>query len=215
LKRGVTLDDSLVKTLSETKVLTGELKGRDAAPYVNAAALVLLSNHLPALTDTSAGLVDRINAIPFHARFEPGANRTGQEKAAAILRDELPGILNMALAGLHRLVKRGYFDQPDACQALARRWLDEANPLGWFWRECVEATGQEADKLEMETARESYNGFVTMHGLGHSALTQAVFGKRIREEFNPRIAQLKVSTLVGYRLIKETTLSDFEAAGIG
>lgn len=211
IKKGATLNDSVIKMLSEAKLLTGENKNEKAAAFVNSVALVILANSLPGLNDTSHGMRSRIHAVPFFNRFDTANNRAGREKAATIIRDELSGVLNRALAGLQRVAKRGYFDQPEPCQALAARWLNESDPLPWFWSECIEK-GSPADALEMERVREAYHIFIAMQGVDGHGLSPVAFAKRVRQEFRPTIAHRRVATLTGYRLRQEALPSDFDTA---
>jgi phage/plasmid-associated DNA primase len=58
----------------------------------------------------------------------------------ALTAKELPGVLNRALAGYQRLLKRDVkFKRPAAVNAATKRWLQQANPLPAFIEaHCIE-----------------------------------------------------------------------------
>ena len=63
--------------------------------------------------------------------------------------DELPGILNWALAGLARLRARGRFDLPAACRGLLADHRRASDPAREFLDKRVEYTGVEQHRVEV------------------------------------------------------------------
>ena len=70
---------------------------------------LILSNHIPAVTDQSAGFWRRFDIVPFSVEI-PERERDPL-LAKRIISRELTGVLNWALEGLVRLLARGRFDE--------------------------------------------------------------------------------------------------------
>jgi len=93
---------------------------------------VLLSNELPRLADASATLPSRMILLKFTQSW------LGREdkKLTSKLLAELPGILNWAIHGWHRLRQRGYFVQPESGQELIDQLNEISSPVKAFVNEC-------------------------------------------------------------------------------
>jgi putative DNA primase/helicase len=78
--------------------------------------------------------------IPFNRTFtEQEIDRDLFERISA---SELPGVLNRAIAGLQRVIARGWrFKHPKAVEAAKDRWLMFANPLPAFLNDSCERHG--------------------------------------------------------------------------
>jgi P4 family phage/plasmid primase-like protien len=131
VRAGARLPDGMLKTISEAKEVTGELKYKPSFNFVVRTVPVLLCNNIPSVADLSHGMQRRLMAIPFDRTF------TEEEKDPdlfdRIWEGELPGVLNQALAGYGRLLKRGTrFKRPAAIEKATARWLQQANPLPAF-----------------------------------------------------------------------------------
>ena len=60
-----------------------------------------------------------------------------------IWKTELPGVLNRALAGYRRVLKRqANFEPPLAVLDATERWLQQANPVSGLKTKCVKAWGR-------------------------------------------------------------------------
>src|SRR5690606_1743473 len=106
VRAGAKLPDGVLKKLSEAKLLTGELKNKNAFQFINRALPILLANNEPTTSDLSYGLKRRIMVIPFEHRFVEGVD---MDRALwrTIRDEEMSGILNCYVRGLQRLRKRG------------------------------------------------------------------------------------------------------------
>lgn len=69
---------------------------------------LILSNHIPAVSDQSAGFWRRFDIVPFSAEI-PEHERDPM-LAKRVITHELTGVLNWAVEGLVRLLARGRFD---------------------------------------------------------------------------------------------------------
>ncbi|GAB2655322.1 hypothetical protein GCM10027169_19170 [Gordonia jinhuaensis] len=96
--------------------------------------LMMLSNELPNLEDTSMALANRFIILETRQSF------LGREDAGLLgrLRAELPGILNWALDGLDRLTAQHAFSVPEASLEATKDMLRSTSPLTAFVEdECV------------------------------------------------------------------------------
>jgi putative DNA primase/helicase len=134
VRAGARLPDGILKTISEAKEVTGELKFGPVFNFTVRAVPVLLCNNIPSLADLSHGMLRRLMVIPFDRVF------TDIDKDPdlfdRITATELPGVLNRALEGYRRLQIRGGFKLPLAVKNATARWLRHANPLPAFIEAC-------------------------------------------------------------------------------
>ena len=141
VRAGARLPDGILKTISEAKEVTGELKYGPAFNFVVRTVPVLLCNNVPSLADLSHGMQRRLTVIPFDRTF------TGEDRDRflfdRIWKNELPGVLNRALAGYRRVLKRqANFEPPLAVLNATKRWLQQANPLPAFIEDqCTQRPG--------------------------------------------------------------------------
>jgi putative DNA primase/helicase len=131
VRAGARLPDGVLKTISEAKEVTGELKYQPSFNFVVRTVPVLLCNNIPSLADLSHGMLRRLMVIPFNRRF------TDQDRDPDLFEriwaNELPGVLNRTLRGYRRLLERGTkFKRPAAVRQATNRWLQQANPLPAF-----------------------------------------------------------------------------------
>jgi putative DNA primase/helicase len=96
--------------------------------------LLLISNEMPKIKDTSGALASRPiifqTRVSFYGREDPHLFRDK-------IRPELPGILNWALEGLWRMHQRGSIAEP-TCSIEAREELArEGSPIMAFVQECL------------------------------------------------------------------------------
>ena len=96
------------------------------------------TNYLPRTSDTSESLYRRLKIIRFERHFDEVARDPG---LADKLIEELPGILNWALAGLQRLRQNGRFTSSTAVTAEVAQYRNESNAVGLFLEECTTAGG--------------------------------------------------------------------------
>jgi P4 family phage/plasmid primase-like protien len=134
VKTGTRLPDGILKQISEAKVQSVESKGKDFFDFMCVATPVMLCNNWPSTADLTHGLMRRAHVIPFLRMF----NESEQDRGLVprITANELPGVLNRALEGLKRVLKRGYFDDPEPCKRAKNEWMQSANPLSTFINEC-------------------------------------------------------------------------------
>lgn len=138
VRAGVRLPDGELKKISEEKTITGERKNGPTFTFTVRTVPILLCNNPASVADLSHGMRRRLTVIPFERKFEE--HEIDRGLFPGIWADELPGVLNGALAGLARLAERGWrFRKPAAVEAAEARWLGRANPVAAFVQErCCE-----------------------------------------------------------------------------
>ncbi len=119
------LPDGLLKTISEAKIITGELKHRDGIEFVVRAAPVLLCNSVPILRDALPGFRRRLSVLRFDRCFtSTEADRT---LFSRIWETERSGILNRWLDGLQRVIDRGWkLDPPEEVEQTTDQFFRQA-----------------------------------------------------------------------------------------
>jgi putative DNA primase/helicase len=125
--------------ISGEDALTVDRKFLESVTLKLPLKFMFLSNELPRLSDSSAALAGRFLLLrltkSFYGREDP--------KLTDKLLMELPGILNWAIDGWHRLHERGHFQMPTSVEDAVLDMEDLASPVGAFVREeCVVGAGQ-------------------------------------------------------------------------
>ncbi|WP_170457148.1 DNA primase family protein [Ruegeria arenilitoris] len=149
-----------IKKVSESKRMRGEVKRGDEFFFICAVTPLLLSNGFPPVRDTSYGFARRANVIPFRQRYVPQRDAgaaacdlgyatvaeaidAGQITIAdpwlpSKLKAEKSGILNVLIEALHRVLKRGGFDEPQSCLDARDEWrVATDSVLSFVKSECV------------------------------------------------------------------------------
>ena len=102
--------------------------------------LMILSNELPRVSDTSGALAGRMIVLRLTESFFGREDETLTDKLLA----ELPGILLWAIEGWHRLWQRRRFTQPISAEELVTAMSDLASPVGAFVQEyCIVGPGKQ------------------------------------------------------------------------
>jgi putative DNA primase/helicase len=121
-------------SISGEDSLTADRKYREPVTGKIPARLVIISNELPRLAESSGALANRMIVLRLTKSFLGREDTALTEK----LLGELPGILLWAIEGWRRLRDRGRFIQPEAGRELAGEMKDLSSPVGLFLRECCQ-----------------------------------------------------------------------------
>lgn len=137
--------ERLLSISGEDPILVNR-KNRDMVNLRLRTRVLLISNELPRLYDTSGALASRFILLQTHQSFY-GAEDTTWERR---LLGDLPGIFRWAVDGLEALRERGRFVQP-AASAQALEDLEAlGSPMSVFVRErCVVGPGNSIDIDEL------------------------------------------------------------------
>lgn len=134
--------------------LTIDRKHTSAVTAKLPTRIVILSNELPRLADTSGAMASRFVVLRLSESF------LGREDTAlfeAKLRPELPAILWWAIAGWQRLRARGYFVQLESGRELTNAMADLTSLIGAFVRDrCLVAEACSVERSELYAAYRSW-----------------------------------------------------------
>lgn len=159
-------------SISGEDMLTVDRKYKEPWTGQIPSRILILSNELPRLADSSGALASRFIVLMMQNSFYGREN----PNLTAALCAGMPGIFNWALDGLERLRERGYFLQPQASQEAIKELEDLGSPIGAFIRdECV--TGPEYE-VSCDDLYRAWKNWCEDHGR-HATSTQ-VFGRDLR-----------------------------------
>jgi len=163
------------------------------------ARLVLMSNELPRLSDTSGALASRLVCLRLTRSWLGHEDTALSEKLLA----ELPGVLLWAIGGWGRLRERGRFLQPESGRGIADQLEELGSPVGAFVNECCElAPDTSTPRAELF---EEYRAWCKQNGRDH-VTDAAGFGRDLRtvlpdlRDAQPRIDGRQVRCYVGIRV---------------
>ena len=202
VKAGATLPDGSLKKISEAKLLTGELKYGNTFQFTCRTVPVLACNNSLSLADVSPGMIRRLMVVPFDHRF----TKETVDKALFnnIWATEMSGILNFAIKGLQRVMKRELqFMPPESVEKATMKWLTQSNPLPIFIQDCCKV-----DPSLLSYAQELYKAFVDWGGTnGYKPLPQAAsFQKNLDHLGYPRVNRgNKGMRISGLKLLNPTS----------
>jgi P4 family phage/plasmid primase-like protien len=148
INEGDKLDPERFKTIVTGEPIDIERKNRTALPSVRLCIPVILTaNILPTARDSTDAIFNRCLVVELTNVFTEedavAARRQlgvppGQTLADFFIEREGPGILNWALDGLDRLLKRGRFAIPDHVAASLQRFKDDSNAVAAWARTMLE-----------------------------------------------------------------------------
>jgi len=159
-------------SVSGEDTLTVDRKYREPWTGQLPSRIVILSNELPRLSDSSGALASRFVVLTMTRSFYGREN----PNLTAELVTELPGIFNWALEGLERLRQRGYFVQPAASEEAIRELEDLGSPVGAFVREECEVGP--AHEIAVDALYAAWQTWCEEHG--HRARSSQIFGRDLR-----------------------------------
>ncbi len=160
---GARLAAARVKEMTGGDTLTGRVPyGKDFITFRPTHKLIIVGNHKPEIGDNSFGMWRRVLLTPFETTI---STDKCDPQLLAKLKEEGPGILNWALAGL-RDWRKGGLSVPKHIRAATDAYRDENDIIGeWIRENCVTGTGQAARKDQLYSNYETWakaNGFKPM-----------------------------------------------------
>ena len=157
--QGSRLDTSLIKSLTGGDQLSARRMREDLWSFTPEALIVLVSNELPLVPDTSDGIWRRIVVIPFLASFL-GTDRDPLLKEKLLAEKE--GILRWLVDGAVRYSKEGLTPPPTVHAASANYRKEENLATRWFADCAVLEYGAitQAGKIQA-----NFSAWLSIHGI--------------------------------------------------
>ncbi|MDR3413429.1 MAG: phage/plasmid primase, P4 family [Formivibrio sp.] len=136
LPKDTMINDGYIKAIVAGDPIDAEPKFKQPFSFKPHVRLMAAMNNLPRTNDTSDGFFRRTVILMFNRKFTESEQNP---RLAEELREELPGILNWALAGLADLrLKNGFTIPPSSMSALST-YRVESNPVQLFAEGCLTA----------------------------------------------------------------------------
>lgn len=178
-------DDFITNPAVFKKLVSGnrvnvERKGQNPFDFNNYAKLLFSCNSMPHIKDKTGAVKDRMILIPFEATFEPGSEGYDPFIKHKLMQEEVMShIINVALAGLKRILQNREFTEPDKCKQLVEEYNEMNNPILTFFNEI-----DKNDVLRQPVADVyyKYTEFCNVNGL--KAVGRIEFSKRVMQHFN-------------------------------
>lgn len=127
------------------------------------ARLLILGNEPPPFLDESGALAARQLIVRFDRSFQG----TEDQRIGDALLEELPGIANWALEGLHRLRQNNYqFTVGEEGRAAVKRQRLASSPALRFAQDALVVSGHSADFVLVDAVFDAYQEWVQREGLG-------------------------------------------------
>lgn len=148
------------------KFISGEpvsvnMKYRDNLEFIPTTKFLFCVNQVPRLADTSTGSYRRFIIVPFNAKFGKGGS-PADPHLFSTLKNELPGVLNWALAGLDDLHEEGRFTETEENEEAMKSYMYENSPLREMIRDFF--IQEETARMNRDMFYEQYKNFVANHG---------------------------------------------------
>ncbi|NMF96174.1 phage/plasmid primase, P4 family [Aromatoleum toluolicum] len=136
------LDEGRLKSVTAGEPVFIDIKGETPITTRVRGKLLVLGNNFPAVNDGSDGFWRRWEVIPFQVTIPPA--QRNPKLAEQIIKTELSGVLNWAIEGLQRLLRRDGFDpvRPEAMnRAIKTAKMVADDVTGWLADRVVSVTG--------------------------------------------------------------------------
>ncbi|MBU2645347.1 hypothetical protein KKI24_11630 [bacterium] len=151
---GTQIADARLKAIASGESLTAEQKYGDPFNFEPFATCIFATNHMPHTRDFSEALMRRAIIINFNRVFRPEEQ---DKHLVAKLKEELRGILNLALEGLTRLFKNGDCTHVAECEEAKRAWQLESDQAAQFVEEeCIIGTAYSVESGVLYRAYERW-----------------------------------------------------------
>jgi putative DNA primase/helicase len=160
-------------SISGEDALTIDRKFREGVTGKLPTRIVIISNELPRLAESSGALAGRMIILRLVRSFVGAEDTRLTDKLTA----ELPGILLWAIGGWQRLHERGHFLQPSSALEMAAEMRDLSSPVGTFIRErCELGPGYEVSVADIFDA---WGNWTKENGYEHT-IVKSVFCRDLR-----------------------------------
>jgi putative DNA primase/helicase len=171
---GKRMNEQAIKDITGGDTLKAEAKYCAPFDFRPVGKLWMFGNHKPQIRGTDEGIWRRFKLVNFSNTVPP--ERRNPE-LQAILKAELPGILNWCLAGYQQLIKQGYkITEPTSVKAATEEFRHDSDILAQF---LAEATNETPGTTL--TKRELWEHYVLWLGSERHAISLKAFSRKLKE----------------------------------
>jgi len=168
-------DTAMFKQLTGGDCISANIKFKNVIEFHNYAKLVFACNELPKVYDYSDGFWERWVLLEYPYKFVEESiynSMNNDDKKMCKIKDpqiiekittpeEMSGFLNMALLGLHRLLRNKKFSYTKGSVEVKNKWIRKADSFMAFCMDCIE---QDYDaKISKKEVRRRYKEYCVLH----------------------------------------------------
>lgn len=174
-ERSASLQTSVLKKLVSLEPIRAEPKYRRHYNFISSAVPVFAVNDLPAIDDRTDGIWRRMHLVKWAVTIPEGERDLMLSKRLEI---ELEGVLNWAIEGAQRVLKRGMVVPKQVREATAVVRL-EANSTAMFCSEVLER--RDDCYISKDDLYQAYSAWCKRNG--YRALSMINFAKELKRSF--------------------------------
>jgi putative DNA primase/helicase len=174
-------DTGTLKNLSGDEAVSAEKKGQDGFDFHNRAKLMFAANRPPVLGERTYAIQRRL--VPIHLPYkftdadDGHKDRQNDLEADLTTAEELSGLLNAALDGLHRLEQQGDVSLPETKEERLELYEKHSDHIKAFRVDCLSNEGDEA-----ETKADIYNAYTNFcEDRDREPVARSTFWKQLRK----------------------------------
>lgn len=147
-----------LKAIISGSTITAQKKGRDPFHFKPFVKFFFATNEFPKTNDTTFAFWRRWIILAFEKRFEDGKNADKVLIEKLTTKQELSGLLNRAIEGLHSIVSRGNVERSDSAEETRTQWLSNSDPITVFLEKFISVeAGAETAKAEIYPAFQQFS----------------------------------------------------------
>ena len=168
------VETSYFKTLASGEPIEARLPYRDPFVINNYARLIFNVNQLPYDVEHTEGFFRRFLIIPFNVTITK--ERQDKGLAKRIIQDELPGVFNWVLNGLHGLLQQGNFTHSKKIESEVSSYRKESDSVALYMDDMGYTPSLERQKPQKELYQQYRNYAIDN---GYKPVSNINFGKRL------------------------------------
>lgn len=169
-------ETAMFKQLTGRDPISANRKYKNIIEFTNYAKLVFACNELPRVYDYSDGFWERWVLLEFPYKFvdkdiyEKAEDKTNLKiKDPSIIKkiateNEMSGLLNMAILGLHRILKNKRFSYTKGTSEVKNKWIRMADSFMAFCMDCLEEDYE--GFVSKKQLRKKYKDYCSDHKVG-------------------------------------------------
>jgi putative DNA primase/helicase len=188
-----TLQTPLLKKLTGEDIIDAEVKNKQRRLcFMNMAKFFILGNRFPKINDTTLAFWDRVLLIPFPRSFLGDDRKANIEREWLESPEEISGILNWMIDGLHRLAQQKKFTKSSSMEETMLDFKRNSDSVGAWLDEKVDY--EPNSHYVKVTAFDNYKEYADE--IGATPETQNKFYARLRD--TPKIRDTRVELKSGF-----------------
>ena len=183
-------DNNIFKTVVTGGRIMVENKGQDPFEFDPYTKCIFSSNNIPKTRDKTGAIKRRLIIVPFDRVFSPNDPDFDPYVKYKIINgnedypvdDNMSYIINIALAGLKRVIANNGFTHSKRVQLKIDEYDKDNNPIKIWFEELGEDPADEIDMNETQEVYKQYNDFCIENNL--KPMSKIEFSKTLKNEFN-------------------------------